>query len=61
MTSAASALKLSMQLAQDKAATAVSYSMPTHDWFNFIKTIRRSCTASPLRRSRSCSAAESQS
>ena len=29
--------KLSIQIAQDKAFTAVSYSMPTHSWFEFIK------------------------
>ena len=29
--------KLSIQIAQDKAFTAASYSMPTHAWFDFIK------------------------
>ena len=29
--------KLSIQIAQDKAFTAVSYSIPTHAWFDFIK------------------------
>ena len=29
--------KLSIQISQDKAYTAVSYSMPTHAWFDFIK------------------------
>ncbi len=29
--------KLSIQIAQDKAFTAASYSMPTHAWFEFIK------------------------
>ncbi|HXZ16978.1 MAG TPA: heme-binding protein [Roseiarcus sp.] len=29
--------KLSIQLAQDKAFTAASYSMATHAWFDFIK------------------------
>ena len=29
--------KLSIQIAQDKAYTAVSFSMPTHAWFDFIK------------------------
>ena len=31
------AQKLSIQISQDKAYTAVSYSMPTHAWFEFIK------------------------
>ncbi len=31
------AQKLSIQISQDKAYTAVSYSMPTHAWFDFIK------------------------
>jgi len=29
--------KLSIQIAEDKAFTAASYSMPTHAWFEFIK------------------------
>ena len=29
--------KLSIQISQDKAYTAASYSMPTHSWFEFIK------------------------
>jgi len=29
--------KLSLQIAQDKAYTAASFSMPTHAWFDFIK------------------------
>ena len=29
--------KLSIQISQDKAYTAASYSMPTHAWFDFIK------------------------
>ena len=29
--------KLSIQISQDKAYTAASYSMPTHGWFEFIK------------------------
>ena len=29
--------KLSIGIAQDKAYTAASYSMPTHAWFEFIK------------------------
>lgn len=29
--------KLSIGLSQDKAYTAVSFSMPTHAWFEFIK------------------------
>jgi uncharacterized protein GlcG (DUF336 family) len=29
--------KLSIQIAEDKAFTAASYSMPTHVWFEFIK------------------------
>ena len=29
--------KLSIQIAQDKAYTAASFSMPTHAWFDFIK------------------------
>ena len=29
--------KLSIQIAQDKAFTAVGYAMPTHAWFEFIK------------------------
>ncbi len=29
--------KLSIQISQDKAYTAVSYSIPTHAWFEFIK------------------------
>ena len=29
--------KLSIQIAQDKAYTAVGYGMPTHAWFEFIK------------------------
>ena len=29
--------KLSIQLSQDKAYTAISFSMPTHAWFDFIK------------------------
>ncbi len=28
---------LSVQIAQDKAYTAVSFSMPTHEWHDFIK------------------------
>ena len=28
---------LSLQIAQDKAWTAVSFSVPTHKWFDFIK------------------------
>ena len=28
---------LSLQIAQDKAYTAVSYGVPTHAWFDFIK------------------------
>jgi len=28
---------LSVQIAQDKAWTAVSFSVPTHKWFDFIK------------------------
>ncbi len=31
------AQKLSIQISQDKAYTAVSYSIPTHAWFEFIK------------------------
>ena len=29
--------KLSIQISQDKAYTAASFSMPTHAWFDFIK------------------------
>ncbi len=29
--------KLSIQISEDKAYTAASYSMPTHAWFEFIK------------------------
>jgi uncharacterized protein GlcG (DUF336 family) len=29
--------KLSIQISQDKAYTAASFSMPTHSWFEFIK------------------------
>jgi hypothetical protein len=29
--------KLSIQISQDKAFTAASFSMPTHAWFEFIK------------------------
>jgi uncharacterized protein GlcG (DUF336 family) len=29
--------KLSIGISQDKAFTAVSYAMPTHAWFDFIK------------------------
>ena len=29
--------KLSIGIAQDKAYTAASFSMPTHAWFDFIK------------------------
>jgi uncharacterized protein GlcG (DUF336 family) len=29
--------KLSIQISQDKAYTAASYSIPTHAWFDFIK------------------------
>jgi uncharacterized protein GlcG (DUF336 family) len=29
--------KLSVQIAQDKAYTAASYSLPTHVWYDFIK------------------------
>ncbi len=29
--------KLSIQIAEDKAYTAVSFSMPTHAWYDFIK------------------------
>ena len=29
--------KLSIQIAEDKAFTAASYSMPTHVWYEFIK------------------------
>jgi uncharacterized protein GlcG (DUF336 family) len=29
--------KLSIQIAQDKAYTAASYSLPTHVWYDFIK------------------------
>ncbi len=29
--------KLSIQIAEDKAYSAASYSMPTHAWFEFIK------------------------
>ena len=28
---------LSVQIAQDKAYTAISFSMATHDWFEFVK------------------------
>jgi len=28
---------LSVDVAQDKAYTAVAFGMPTHEWFNFIK------------------------
>src|SRR6476469_6868906 len=28
---------LSVEVAQDKAYTAVAFGMPTHEWFNFIK------------------------
>ncbi|HET6965802.1 MAG TPA: heme-binding protein, partial [Acidimicrobiales bacterium] len=28
---------LSVQIAQDKAYTAVGFGMPTHGWFDFIK------------------------
>jgi uncharacterized protein GlcG (DUF336 family) len=31
------AAKLAIQISQDKAFTAVSFSMPTHSWFEFIK------------------------
>jgi uncharacterized protein GlcG (DUF336 family) len=29
---------LSVQIAQDKAYTAAAYAIPTHGWFDFIKT-----------------------
>ena len=31
------AAQLSVDIAQDKAYTAISFSMPTHAWFDFIK------------------------
>lgn len=31
------AAQLSVEIAQDKAYTAISFSMPTHAWFDFIK------------------------
>lgn len=31
------AAQLSVEIAQDKAYTAISFSMPTHEWFEFIK------------------------
>ena len=31
------AAQLSVEIAQDKAYTAISFSMPTHQWFEFIK------------------------
>ncbi len=31
------AQQLSVEIAQDKAYTAISFSMPTHAWFEFIK------------------------
>lgn len=29
---------LAVQIAQDKAYTAVAYGLPTHEWFDFIQT-----------------------
>lgn len=31
------AAQLSVEIAQDKAYTAISFGMPTHEWFEFIK------------------------
>ena len=41
---------LSVDIAQDKAYTAVSFSMPTHAGFDLDQTIRRCCMASSRRR-----------
>ena len=52
--------KLSIGIAQDKAYTAASFSMPRMPGSTSSRTIRLSCTALPTRRASPCSAADSR-